>query len=577
MDLTIPIAASLWYFGYYLNKDGKTPRGQEKIRQHIVPNEIPSSTNTYRSVESRKTAEMVRDIATDRFAKSMDTINTNIVPEIMNCKYDCVGGEESSLLPNSILPTVKYVTDTGDDSKIFSGPMFNSQSFINTEKYLNTMSGSDVVMAHSNMQPFFKGELKQNMKEDAFQSKLESFTGTSTLYPQKKGVPSLFKPQPQATNGVSYQRDLSRYILSDLKTGLLPVPQIREIPIPELALRPQQKTLEQLYVNPKVSYTTPVIESGIDYIKRGEIGVYKKNGVATDFAMSQDRWFKGSTVSAPMMKENFTKTSNCLRSDSQNFTLLPASGNKKGQFGACLETQCNSGAETEFSNPHRKGTVGYGVRNANVQFTKPNEIERQTAKVNSTQRDTVKGFEFLPGGDSNRGYIQSIDSPDPTIKEGNLFSYTGNIDSHVKAGIDHDAKITKERQDLLDYSYIGTPGSSVNAPVNDTMYKNMNINSNRESSSDNKDYFIKYTNGHKFGAGKDQVKIKQKNDSLYLTDYRGNPTVVTNNPISPCMYGNNVDSNRAKMVVEEHNYFNRIDPILLKALETNPYNRNILE
>lgn len=123
---------------------------------------------------------------------------------------------------------------------------------------------------HNNMEPFFGSSVKQNLDPFANRARLEAFTGTEPVFKHKKEVKRFFPLQRNPyVNGLPVQknRELDRYVPALDKNNVLPFEQIRvapglnkEMKDPNSNIgfhdtyRPKYKTVNELRINPKLSY-----------------------------------------------------------------------------------------------------------------------------------------------------------------------------------------------------------------------------------------------------------------------------------------------------------------------------------
>ena len=154
-------------------------------------------------------------------------------------------------------------------------------------KTVNTISKNVTVFeyGHNNMEPFFGSSVKQNIDPFAHRTRLEVFTGTESVFNHKKEVKRLFPLERNPfVNGLPVQknRELDRYRPSLDKNNVIPFEQIRIAPglnqDPSKttsnigfhdSYRPRYKTVNELRVNPKLSYQGRTVGKK-DYVGMGE-------------------------------------------------------------------------------------------------------------------------------------------------------------------------------------------------------------------------------------------------------------------------------------------------------------------
>ena len=160
--------------------------------------------------------------------------------------------------------------------------------------------------------PYFGSSANQPMKEEAFQNRLETFTGTAQYDFHKKEIKPFFVPSKNTSfiNGspVSTDRLQNRFVQSNNRTNELPFEQenvargvgkgyknsgsggFHQFEINDIA-RP--KTVDELrsISNPKVTYKQPVISGkGID--KRSSQGNVRKYRPDKFYISTEDHYFK---------------------------------------------------------------------------------------------------------------------------------------------------------------------------------------------------------------------------------------------------------------------------------------------
>ena len=93
-NLALPIIGLTSLFGYFFNKNGKTNRKQEQIRQKVSETEIPNGNNIYSSNKFNEVTkeELNRSIQNYKLAESPQY--TGMLPPLFNT-YNQVGNESS--------------------------------------------------------------------------------------------------------------------------------------------------------------------------------------------------------------------------------------------------------------------------------------------------------------------------------------------------------------------------------------------------------------------------------------------------------------------------------------------------
>lgn len=615
MDLSIPIVGLMAFVGYQLN-DKKHPRDKDKLRNKISPHELPSGRNVYHSTFSKEIDTKERRIADIQFEKSKDPVNTNIIPPLYNsyCKWDCdVPGAPVVLDPKkTILPSVKPVTEDflkKRQAQIMSGPMFrNIQTNIQASSENQTSGGTTAIfkenfngnkvselsglpleMKHNNMVPFFGSNITQNTQVNKTSNILENYTGAQDTPTQKREVQQMFQNKKENVFGTRPVGDLvsqDRFVQSNLKTNLLPLPQIKVQPLPEEYVRPAFKEIDNLRVktNPKIEYKSQVIPGKHYVSNRGIQSKVKKNQPDTFYINSPDRYFTTvGEVKAPTARENFNNLKFTPKAETSEIApnINPAydPNRSEGKPRLIRKSKINQekGLFTIADDDTRQTYKKDWVRNAKSEINSHNYIDRKGYVAYEQERETTNRMTVLPASDAARGYHQSNpDQARTTHKESNLFSYTGNATSEVDKNQDYTGayNYTREKQWINNPDYKGTAAQTSKSVYDMSQYENINMFSDRETVMDKKGY----TSGaqkENTPLGANGLNIYQRDDSLRKAqyDYGANVNRVVQEPTSLFNIGCTTDNGNRQAT--EVDFLDRINPELLSAHRNNPYTQNL--
>lgn len=188
-----------------------------------------------------------------------------------------------------------------------------------------SLSGEEIPkeqFTHNNMQPFFRGSVKQNMDPFANASRLEAYTGRGDLLQSKQEVGSFFEPTPGLTNVCGMQSSADHY-LEHIQT---PVARRNEFPLEQIRVGPglgkgftanpsggfqqadslnyvRPKTVDELRVatKPKVTYEGRVQGPSKGTDQRGLVGDFVKNRPDTFYEQSPDQWLRTSGANSKEM------------------------------------------------------------------------------------------------------------------------------------------------------------------------------------------------------------------------------------------------------------------------------------
>lgn len=272
--------AALTGMGYLLNQQ------RDMLKKHGVgpvhPSEKPSMKNVYAS-------EHWKAVRADEFQRSTANYEKAAAPFATG-----------------------YVAKPTYASQ-FANPMMDDHV---TTSSVMSLSGEQIPkdqFTHNNMQPFFRGSVKQNMDPYANASRLEAYTGRGELLQSKKEVGSFFEPTAGFTNVCGMQNQTDFY-QSHIET---PIRRNNEFPIEQVRVGPglnqgftadpsggfqqadsllyvKPKTVDELrpLSKPKVVYEGRVQgpSKGVD--QRGMMGEFAKNRPDTYYEQSPEQWLK---------------------------------------------------------------------------------------------------------------------------------------------------------------------------------------------------------------------------------------------------------------------------------------------
>jgi hypothetical protein len=391
----------------------KTPR--EVVKDADVSSNL--SLNIYNSNATKIVQNKEKQILDKRFEDSKDPKRTNIINQgtiNRECGFECAY-EEPSFAHPSVLPMVSKTNGLETDS--FS-PLFDTPSYLSKNTNTGSLSGKNIVMTHNNMAPHFKGHIKQNLREYANERKLETFTGVSNQTTiEKEAQGPMFAPVKQQTTPGIFKLEKDRYIPSNYMQHSKPFPEVREKPIPAHALRPIYKTIDELRVIPKNT-----IEGVIQFGQKLKLTNNNVNNtVYKDTSYKNERdGVQRSNFLKPKQRENYD-----ICKPDMGDTYYTGIANKV----RTKDTYMNLGEETKKIDKTKEFNH---VRNLKG-ILKNNDFERTSFEPVETQRETASMEVWGNIAKPNIGVklYGNIQAP-TTMKECNLFDYTGNMRGHSK-------------------------------------------------------------------------------------------------------------------------------------------------
>jgi hypothetical protein len=472
MSFTMPIIGIVGLIGYLLNNNNNQQQPVEySNRTAVSKNEKPSGLNVMQSrhIEHVKLEEQEK--ANKRFSDSKEPQRTNIIPPFYNsvCKSDTC--DPPRVFQDSILPSVKDKVATGEVPKtredaILKGPMFakpldgvspNSsiggqsstssgfkfitQQQMDPKENFSTLTGKPLVKSHNNMVPFFGSKMTQDTKPQSGLAvqRLEKFTGNLDTPQRKKEVPRMFDLKKENIYGsrpLTQQLDMDRFYQSDKQNNVLPFAQVKVQPLPETAIRPRFKTVDQLRTNsnPKVSYEgrlKPAAGVNGNY-SRGLVGEVNKNQPDRFYLNDTSRYLAPTSYNKlPYAQEDFSNMRVPTKAQTSeiaaNLGGKYAVENKAGAIQWARESSksANTNTFTTIASADSRNTFKADwVRNAGHSQHKPNEIEKTSHTAYEQERETANRMELAnPKYYQTAEYVPFFDKARTTHKENNLYEY----------------------------------------------------------------------------------------------------------------------------------------------------------
>ena len=563
MSIPFYLISSLLAAGIYLNRTGKQSRKIEKQRERIELEEKPSDKNIYHSERYYDTWNQEFEKATTNWKKSLDPINENIIPRFYNemqTNQELSPGLQSYLEKRGSrlrylqekTDRKSFINEGGNEVGIDESPMFNplsSQNGVDTDKeeflgmdpdnarqqieqfqVTNRKNGSSSgryatggptkqehfgmfslhgprnsnnPTVHSNMVPFFKGHLTQNMDPMANQSLLERFTGqtnsaTELRSQPKREIPSLADRSPGQTyiygtpSDNVYQRD--RYQTSTLKTNVTPTEQIRVGPgisntydwKPrdgfQTSYRPPFRNVDELRVNPKNVYGGRLLPGQEMVQNRGQIGQVAKRHPDTFYVNDPRRYFTTTgSYTAPAVRENVVAYKQNREDTSVDYTGIAGQGSTVGPYtGVYLEgshiSKHNGGcspmapgapllSQVQHSDKNQLPSTSQYTQVNNSELNKPRKYLYDEAKPTIKEGTHVRNYMGQAGNEAiMESQVRPYDEAKPTIKEGtHVMGYTGQVGNpeqvkHQKYLYDKARPTIKEGTHVMGYQgQVGNP------------------------------------------------------------------------------------------------------------------------
>ena len=252
--------------------------------------------------------------------------------------------------------------------------------------------------------PYFGSSANQPMKEEAFQNRLETFTGTAQYDFHKKEIKPFFVPSKNTTfvNGSPVNTDLlqSRFNQSNNRTNELPFESelvargvgkgykstgtggFHQFEINDIA-RPKNVDELRVLSNPKVTYKRPVLSGkGVD--KRSKEGNVRKYRPDKFYIANEDHLFRttGAYTAVKSDEKFIMKTPGRTTSRQIVGAAAPAVNKRPTNIPNFKKSTRN-----KYSNTGVRNTYVAGSWNANDELS---DYGKRSIKLAPNERDTTK-------------------------------------------------------------------------------------------------------------------------------------------------------------------------------------------
>tara|TARA_Y200000002_G_scaffold382046_2_gene397816 strand:- start:39 stop:2357 length:2319 start_codon:yes stop_codon:yes gene_type:complete len=266
--------------------------------------------------------------------------------------------------------------------------------------------------SHNNMEPFFRGNIKQNTAFESTNSKLESFTGQIKNFRNKDVIQPMFDPSKNVhqVNGTKvYDESINeRFIPSKYRTNEQPIQKVNVGPgldqgytnIPCGGLNQTNKrdfimpkTVDQLRVltNPKKTYKGRVV-AGKKELQRGITSKVNKNRPEKYYNNCEGRYFKSVVTPKNTVREKVrAKSTNRQCSTSYTGNASPAKNKRPEKRGLYRKSRNNCYVNSGVRNLVREGSwnanddqENYGKNSFNLPLNERDTTQKEAEKLNLT-------------------------------------------------------------------------------------------------------------------------------------------------------------------------------------------------
>lgn len=314
--------------------------------------------------------------------------------------------DESSLNLSNVADNevLKYQPKKNNIVSKLTGTEISVSDFTNSKIINKDGEGAIEALNNTWAIPYFGSSANQPMKEEAFQNRLETFTGTAQYDFHKKEIKPFFVPSKNTTfiNGSPSSTDMlqNRYNQSNNRTNELPFQQekvargvgkgykntgtggFHQFEINEIA-RP--KTVDELrsISNPKVTYKQPIVAGkGID--KRSSQGNVRKYRPDKFYISNEDHYFRttGAYTRSKAPEKFVMKTPGRSTSRQVVGAAAPAVNRRPTNIPNFKRSTRNKYASTGVRNTYQSGSW-----NASGELS---DYGKRSIKLPPNERDTTK-------------------------------------------------------------------------------------------------------------------------------------------------------------------------------------------
>lgn len=482
--LVLGLATLGYYTSEKLNRNKQINKSDENI---ISENQKPMGKNIMeQNIEDRTTEieqragdkayeEMKHPYKTGRIGPTFREQRQNKM-EASNQDYGLLekddmaristAGETIKKISNELIPADELtdyltLTDSNDRHSMPFGPVSYGAEpkLVRDSNFSNKFTEVYEGFEHNNMVPFFGKRNLQNMDPYANHTKLGLHTGYETTYKHKKEIEPFYDLQKQHDvfgTPVQKNRNEDRYFTSRYKQSILPFEQKRVAPGLNLGYgeksnigfhdtyRPKVKTIDELLVNPKVTYKGRVVGKKSLVSNRGALPKVNKNRQTNNFFTNFQEDFNGDDDTdyryRPLVKNASSQYSKAKINDKDAVVLKNTerddySGRIKDfKGGAVSSTKGNYvyGKHSQSKKQNHKLGLDRVVVSNTVKKSHIYDKDGWKAKTTGREQIAHKTHVFNATG-STKNVLPKQDRAKTTIKEQTLIKdYKGGVKGSEK-------------------------------------------------------------------------------------------------------------------------------------------------
>lgn len=580
------------YLGYHISNSKENLRNvsEKDLGPEDMPNnERPNSLNIYNSNKTQAIDDELLQMSINQYKKAENPSLTGVLPPIFNT-YAIVG--DNSLALKDILtkqPSTQVLSEMNHTNKYIDfakkpepalemRPMFNStyntelpQDFSNfgsgpkSNIETSLLTGLPIDRDHTNMVPFFGGNVKQNIEQYANVATLDNYTGGMDTFIHKQEQTPRFQTVKQDINPITLNIETDRYIPSRFKQHEKPFEQERvkatiadtlDDSVYDAAA--SFPTIDQLRNTnkPQISYSAPLKSAQYGSV-RGTQPKFVKNKPDTHYKLGKDRLFTDVNRSKDRSTYNFSNLQSTDRSN-QNLEYYGNAASKE-----LLKTEPrytnidNSNEMNVFVKPSTRQTLSNDYTRNIKQATTTNNsnYNRDSINLPELERNSTSTMHSVNVNKSGSGLkIGILDDIKNTTKETMLYGdQSGHINSVIRQSdtilpdiglSDYNFKTTQKEM-MVDQNYIGQPMK--NDQTGYTVNKYNAKTTNKETTSDN------HYQGSGKGTSTNMVYSTYQNpekvrNAVHSINYKGNASYMTQEENRNQYNNAEINDNKEKLI-----------------------------
>jgi hypothetical protein len=504
-NLTLPIIGLTGLVGYFLNKDGKTPRGKQEKRENIEKIDKPNGDNIYSSNKVNEVNRELLERSLKMYKDAEEPEKTGVLPPLYNIynpsgNKNILQGQDFVEINSQKMANIENINKIVDVTQTETPPVINERPMFQTKykgsedininyseidnkiiENISLLTGNPIDNYHTNMVPFFGSNIKQNVETFQNEMLLDKYTGNKYTFQHKKEIEPMFDKQQENIYGTpifTNEINSDRYISSLYKQGEKPFQDEKVIrPISgtfKNKIKPEFKSIDELRASnkPQITYKGRTIDGQKGEV-RGIQAEVKKQRPPTYYEKGFDHLFRttGEVIAKKSEEDYNTNFKNTSR---QAYNIEYVGGAKSDLTSDRQRMKMIDNSDeigySAVQEPKRENYENDYIRNVSG-YKSVDDYGKKTYKNYETERVTTEDKTHLLNRTSNTLGLKPKfrDLPKTTVKETTMYTdNTGNVKTTFDKGF----------SDMYNNGYVDVFAKTTNKQT--TLTKNFlgNINKN---------------------------------------------------------------------------------------------------